>query len=63
MMETQNTDKEDLASEREKLISLGISKRLVNLLGIIPNISSEGEKKLVRKAIKRTFKVVPSIHR
>jgi hypothetical protein len=44
---------ESLESKKQKLLKLGISKKLVNLVGIIPKISLEEERFVLRQAIIR----------
>gem|GEM_PF-2480708 len=49
----QEESDESLESKKQKLLKLGISKELVDLLGIIPEISLEEEKSLIKHAIIR----------
>ena len=44
---------ESLESKKQKLLKLGISKELVDLVGIIPEISLEEEKSFIRRAVIR----------
>jgi len=52
--EMKNVEQDQsLESKKQRLLKIGISKGLVDLLGVIPTISLEEEKSLVRQAIIR----------
>lgn len=50
-LETKDEDREGLEQRKQKLLKKGIRKEIVNLLGIIPKVSLEEEKKIIREAI------------
>ena len=51
LLGTENEGWEDLEKKKQKLLKMGISKDLVNLLGIMPKVSLQEERALIRRAI------------
>jgi hypothetical protein len=47
----ENNGTDDLEKKRQKLLNKGISKEIVNLVGVMPKISLKEEKAIVRRAI------------
>ena len=53
LLGTENEGREDLEKKKQRLLKMGISKDLVNLLGVMPKASLQEERALIRHAIIR----------
>lgn len=53
LLGTENEGREDLEKKKQRLLKMGISKDLVNLLGVMPKVSLQEERALIRHAIIR----------
>lgn len=53
LLGTKKEDRDDLEKKKQKLLKMGISKELVDLVGIMPEVSLQEEKAMIRHAIIR----------
>jgi hypothetical protein len=53
LLGTENEGHDDLEKKKQKLLKMGISKEIVDLVGIMPKINLNEEKSIIRRAIIR----------